>query len=178
MKKIFQSAICGGIIITSYFNSAQAQDLALVSNPLKEKANLLMITNATTAETAKPLEKVNSKGTRLFIKSYKGAENIRWFHNGNGYLAMFDWYGVKAHAAYGKNGYWHYDVRFGTEKDLPAAARRLIKSNYVDFAIGNATEVNVGNQKAWVVNLEDANNLIRVRIIDGRMDELVRYDTH
>jgi len=70
-------------------------------------------------------------------------------------------------------------VRFGSEKDLPKAERKMIKSNYVDYSIGTATEVNLGSDKhAWVVNLEDTGNLVLVRIMDGRLDELAHYYTH
>jgi hypothetical protein len=96
----------------------------------------------------------------FFEKAYKNAENIQWFHNGNGYLAMFDLGGMKAHASFSKNGYWYYDARFGTETDLPPSVRKQVKWNYVDYTIGKATEVNVAGQKAWVVNVSDINNLV------------------
>jgi hypothetical protein len=90
---------------------------------------------------------------------------------------MFDQKGMKAHTSYSKHGYWFYDVRFGGEKELPADVKRIIKSNYRDYTIGKATEVTIGNQKAWVVNLEDANNLVLARVMDGNLDELSHYNT-
>jgi hypothetical protein len=176
MKKLLIRLLYSGIIVSCF--AARAQDLALASNPiLNDPVTLMAITN--NEATGKPLAKVNAKVSHLFIKYYKHAENVKWYRNGNGYLAIFDWAGVKTHASYGKDGYWYYDIRFGTEKDLPAAERKLIKSNYVDYNIGRAAEVNLGNnQQAWIVNVEDANNLVLVRIVDRHLDELAHYTTN
>jgi hypothetical protein len=176
MRKFLKPLLYGCITFTGF--AGHPQNLASVSNPVKNDAAILLaITNNLPA--GKPLAKVNSKVAHLFIKYYKNAENVKWYYNGNGYLAIFDWDGVKTHACYGKDGYWYYDLRFGTEKDLPAAERRLIKSNYVAYTIGRATEVNLGNnQQAWIVNVEDADNLVLVRIIDRHLEELAHYDTH
>ena len=165
--------------LAGYIHHAQAQDLAFASNPINnDPATLLAITNNNTAATPIPNSEVNSKVTHLFNKNYKDAANVKWYNNGKGYLAMFDWAGAKAHAAFGKDGYWYYDVRYGTENDLPATVKKTIKSNYVDYSIGKVTEVNVGLDKAWVVNLEDADNLVIARVMDNRLDELAHYTTH
>jgi hypothetical protein len=178
MKKLFSSFLYGCIAISGSIPQAQAQDLAFESGNLKNK-DATVLALASNTSTTMPLANVNTKVIRQFTKFYKEAQNVKWYKANNGYLAMFDWTGVKAHAFYGKHGYWYYDVRFGTEKDLPKAERRMIKSNYVDYSIGSATEVNLGNnRRAWVINLEDADNLVIVRIIDGSMDELASYPTH
>ena len=176
MKKFFIHLLYSGIIVTCF--AARSQDITFASTPnITDPISLLAITN--NEASGKPLAKVNAKVSHLFLKYYKNAENVKWYRNGNGYLAIFDWAGVKTHVSYGKDGYWYYDIRFGTEKDLPAAERKLIKSNYVDYAIGRAAEVNLGNnQQAWIVNVEDADNLVLVRIIDRRLDEVARYATH
>jgi hypothetical protein len=177
MKKLFKPVLYSCIAAFIFSHPAQAQDLALTTHK-EHVTDLFTIANNNASVAGKPLYKVNTKVARLFEKAYKNAENIQWFHNGNGYLAMFDLGGMKAHASFGKNGYWYYDARFGTETDLPPSVRKQVKSNYVDYTIGKATEVNVGGQKAWVVNVSDINNLVLVRIMDGALEELARYETH
>lgn len=176
MKQAFKPFIYGCIAIAGYIHPAKAQDLAFASTINNDAATLLAITN-NPATAGIPLDNVSTKVARIFSKYYKDAENIKWYKSGNNYLAMFDQAGLKSHALYGKGGYWHYDVRFGTEKELPAAVKKVVKSNYIDYDISKATEVNVGNDKAWVVNLENTDNLVIARIIDGRLDEMARYTT-
>ena len=178
MKHVIK-IICSCLAIAGYTATLQAQDLAFAgSKSGGDASNLVSITSTPAPAAEMAATDVATKAVNSFNKSYKNAENVKWFAQNRNYIAMFDWNGLKAHALLGKNGAIHYDVRYGNEKDLPANMRRLIKSNYVDFAIGKAVEVNVEGKNAWVVNLQDADNIVIARVMDGALDELARYDTH
>jgi hypothetical protein len=178
MKKLIKPFITGCIAIAGCISSLQAQDMALAENGYS-KNDLLSNPFATkNTDANKPVANVNTKVLNAFTSDYKNATNITWYVVNRNYLAMFDWNGLKAHAMIGKNGYTIYNVRYGTEKDLPAAVRRLIKSNYVDYTIGKVSEVNVEGQNAWLVNLEDENNLVIARVMDDALEEMAHYQTH
>ena len=94
------------------------------------------------------------------------------------YIALFDWDGLKAHAVLGKKGQTVYSVRSESEKNLPTDARNVIKSNYVDYTIGNVSEVNSEGHNTFIVNLENNDNLIIVRVENGILEEVAHYQTH
>jgi hypothetical protein len=120
---------------------------------------------------------VTSKIIRSFDESFTDATDVIWYNERKSYLASFIKDGKTYRVLFSKNGGIDYKISFGSEKDLPADLRKLIKSEYVDYAIGRVTEVNVYNKKAWFANLEDAHNLIIVRIVDGAIDEFEHYQT-
>jgi hypothetical protein len=179
MKKLLKPLLFGCIALGGALQLVQAQDLAFVSNNINtDPATLLSIASNTATTPPIPLTEVNSKVVRRFSNAYTNAQNVKWYNSGKGYLAFFDIAGTKAQAYFGKGGYWYYDARFGTEKDLPADIRRTLKSNYVDYAIGKTTKVNVGPETAWIVNLQDDNNLVIARVMNNQIDEMAHYDTH
>lgn len=123
---------------------------------------------------------IGEKIMRSFDKSFghMNDNDVAWSQiTKKTYLAQFDLNGRKTRAYFHNNGFMEYAVSYGVEKNLPKDVRRLVRSNYVDYNIGTSCEVTVSDKKAWVVNLEDENNLVIARIMDGAIDELAQYQT-
>ncbi len=136
--------------------------------------------DAPPASTALSITAVSPKAVKSFDKSFKEVTSPVWYAvNKNSYLATFtDKDGRSSRALFAKNGYIHYTINYGTEKNLPKEARRLIKSYYVDYNIGRVSEVSVDLQKVWIVNLQDDENIVIARVTsDGTIDELAQYPT-
>jgi len=71
-----------------------------------------------------------------------------------------------------KNGKLINVTTYGTEKDLPADVRKIVKREYYDYKIAVAIEVKENNRDIWVVQLDNASEQIAVKIEDGEMEEV------
>jgi hypothetical protein len=121
---------------------------------------------------------VRTKVMRTFLQNFEGATGVRWSRDGKRYLASFTQGDQTGNALVAANGAMLYSLRYGTEKHLPREVRHLVRSTYYDVKIQNVTEVNSNNIRAWIVSMQDADNLVVVRVLDGALDELSRYKTH
>jgi hypothetical protein len=121
---------------------------------------------------------VRAKVMRTFLQYFEDATEVHWNLSENRYLASFKNEGRLSKALFALNGNLLYYIRYGTEKDLPHDVRRSVKSLYPEHTIGTVSEVDSNNRKAWMVNLEDADNLVVVRVTDSRVEELHHYKTH
>lgn len=181
MKRQFIKSLFGCLTTTvsGIFLFAQEPNL-IQNNPLKSTpVSAVTATDAaiiTVHNTATVY--VKARVMRTFLNLFDDAAEVRWSVSNAHYLASFIKGDRLCRALFTKKGRLIYTIRTGTEKDLPPDAHKLIKSNYVDYTIGAVQELDENGIKAWVVNLEDPDNLIIARVTDGRLDELQHYKTH
>jgi len=118
---------------------------------------------------------VNAKVVGAFVRSFEKATNLNWSKVGKNFLATFKIAEKERRALFTKKGNMVYSIVYGSEADLPAEIRKLVKSAYIDYAIATAIEVKEDNRTIWVVKLEDATSLIFVRVENGEMEETKHY---
>ena len=119
---------------------------------------------------------VNDKIQRAFNKSFSNAKNDQWiFIKKNVFGVSFDNNGRYSRAAYTKGGAMLYSVIQSSEKHLTKENRKAIKSNYFEYDITNVVEVASNGQTVWIVNLQNEENLVVVRVANGSLDELASY---
>lgn len=118
---------------------------------------------------------VNAKVSGAFEKSFEKATNVNWSGAGKDFLATFTTEGKERRALFNKNGRVLYIINYGTEKDLSAETRKLVKGAYVDYSIASAIEVREDNRTIWLVKLEDSLNLVFVRVENREMEETKHY---
>lgn len=121
---------------------------------------------------------VRAKVMRTFLRYFADAADVRWHLSDNRYFASFKNEGRLCKALFDYKGGLLYIIQYVGEKDLPKDVRRQLKSTYVDYRITAVSEVDANNVKSWVVNLQDGDNLIVVRLTDGALEELHHYKTH
>jgi len=184
MKKQFKAYLLTLLSATAIINSSFAQTTAMyqpvAAITKSDEYTLTTADKAPAATTAIPVNEVSPKALRSFDKSFKDITAPQWYAlDKRSYLATFTSKdGRSSRALFGKNGYMYYTIHFGNEKSLPKEERRLVKSNYVDYTIGRVSEVSADGQKAWIVNLQDDNDLVVARVTNGAIDELAHYQTH
>lgn len=115
---------------------------------------------------------VSERVSKSFNSYFKNAENTRWYQANKDYLVKFILDDMDHNALFQKNGRLVYDISYGTEEDLPKEIRAQIKSNYFDKSISRVVNVKELGRNIWIVNLEDTNNLVLVRIEEGEMEEV------
>jgi hypothetical protein len=77
--------------------------------------------------------------------------------------------GMQSQALLTKNGDLIYQFSYGTEKNLPADVRKLVKSHYYDQNITIVHKVNQDGRTIYVITLEDDNEIIKVNVEDMEM---------
>lgn len=113
---------------------------------------------------------VSQKVSESFAGLFKGAEAPKWFVADRDYVVDFILNNQVNKAEFTKNGHLVYHMAFGTEKQMPTDIRTIVKSKYFDFSINSTVKITYQEKSAWIVNIEDAENILVVRVVDGVMD--------
>jgi hypothetical protein len=142
-----------------YATASSAQDTSGI------KSLPLVTVTATT-------KKIPDRIWKSFSGYFANAENPRWYTINKNYLVKYMIYDEQNRALFTKRGNLVYHISYGYEKSLPEDLRKQIKSSYYDFDITRAIKVSEAGREIWVVNLEDAKNLILVRLEDGGLEEV------
>ena len=116
----------------------------------------------------------SAKVNKMFTGYFKNASNLRWYELGKKFLVKFIQNDQENRALFTKNGVLVYHISYGEEKHLPSEVRDLIKRNYYDQSITRVLKVNQDKRNIWVVSLEDAKDLIMVRVEDMELEETQR----
>lgn len=156
-----------------YAQTADASDNFLTPDMLSDPVS----TEKAKAWQAVPNAALPAKVSRSFSNYFKDAHEANWYNLKNFYLAEFILGERHTRALFAKNGFMEYTIKRGEEKNLPKVIRHNLKSNYVDYAITTVNEVRVNGQTVWIVNLQDPDNLVLVRVADGDFEEIGRYVT-
>lgn len=113
---------------------------------------------------------VSEKVSKSFATLFKSAQEPKWFKSDKDYVVDFIMNNQKNKAEFTKNGILVYHMAWGNEKQMPADIRTIVKSKYFDYSIVSTLEINYQDQKAWIVNVEDAGHYLVLRVLDGTMD--------
>lgn len=173
MKKNLLKAFCGSFASVLLFSSSFAQTGAAPAAVAISKIDWTRSASEP-ARLEKPATSVTPKTLRSFHLTFKDITPT-WYTLGKEYVAKFSMNGRPGHALFAKNGFMFYSVCTGSEKDLPADVRRIVKSSYVDFAITSITEAHSGALTGWIINLQDDKSLVIVKVVDREMEELAHY---
>jgi hypothetical protein len=117
---------------------------------------------------------LNIKIKRSFIQYFEDATNQRWFESDKNFLVKFNMNGLENRALFAGDGRLIYHITYGTEKNLPANVRSLIKSTYYDQAITRILKVTQDHRLIWVIHLEDNHEYIMARVEDNELEETKR----
>ncbi len=119
---------------------------------------------------------VSEKVATSFLKSFPGAESLRWYKYDQDYLAKFILNDMDHNAFFRKNGFLKYDISYGFEKHLPSEIKSLLENSYDNYDIYRVINVKSEGRDVWIVKLEGMKKFATVRIEDGEIDEFERYD--
>lgn len=175
MKKL-----SAAILLITIGHCAFSQNLKTNSTSQNSEVATTFLDNAKGEKTT-PATSINSKAIRAFEKSFKNASGERWYEMPDGYRAKFTIKGMKSDITYkvdyDKKGSWTHTILSYDEKELAKDIRDQVKTNYFDYSIVYVDCIMMPhNQNTYVIHLEGATNWINVRIADGEMDELQKYN--
>ncbi|HEY1023918.1 MAG TPA: hypothetical protein VGE26_02035 [Sphingobacteriaceae bacterium] len=119
---------------------------------------------------------VNEKVLNVFERSFREAENPRWFKLGRKYMVKYNVEDMLHKALFRNKGGFIYDMGYGTEKHLPGNLQTQVKGNYKDFAITTAVNVRQSDRNLWKINIEDDQNIVLLHAEDGLLIEEDRIE--
>ncbi len=154
MKKLIIPFLLSGLLLAIGVNTASAQiqlkEITISSQPTKAI--------------------VSQKVAESFASLFKGAESPKWFIADKDYVVDFILNNQVNKAEFTKKGRLVYHMAFGNETQMPADVRTIVKSKYFDFKINSAVKITYDEKSAWIVNIEDNDHFLVVRVVDGVMD--------
>jgi len=154
MKKLIMSFLFGGLILTTGIKSVHAQaqrDEVIVSG----------ISGKTV---------VAKKVSDSFDLLFKGAVASEWTAFNKNFIVNFNLDNQKSKAEFTDNGRLLYLIVYGHEKEMPADLRNIVKNSYFDYAINSTVKIKFEGRIFWIINLEDVNQFIVLRVEDDDMD--------
>jgi hypothetical protein len=114
---------------------------------------------------------------RSFFKTYEDVSDEKWLKVRNGFVAMFNRADINYQVAYDKKGNLVYTVETYSEEKMPKDLRHIVKSTYYDYSINLVQEIERPNdQLVYIIHLIGKTELIDLRVCDGEMEELRRFE--
>jgi hypothetical protein len=154
MKKLIIAFLLCGLIFTAGTKIASAQV------QLKE-----IVISGTSSKTV-----ITQKVSDSFEKLFKGAVAPEWVEVNKNFIVNFILDNQKNKAEFTRGGRLLYLIVYGKEKEMPADLRTIVKSTYLDYGINSTVKIKFEGRVFWIINLEDANNLVVLKVEDGDMD--------
>jgi len=179
MKKLFFAIVAGFIpaLVVTTGVYAQYSNFKSIADPAE--AILFSDSIAPKAENASTLSNISSRALKEFSKTHSDIANENWYVIQDGFVATFKADDVSTTVYYNKKGRWAGYLKGYNEAKLPRSVRDLVKRQYYDFAITYVHEletVESEGKPTYIVHLEDAKNILQVRVNDGIMEEWRKYD--
>lgn len=176
MKKLSILSMGFYILFTILSHGAMAQKKTKLDNT---KSSTEFVANS--AETRPSFGEVfsptMSKAIKDFSKSVKLASNQRWFESTDGFVVKYeDKNGIQCRADYDQKGRWIANTRYYAEKDLPKELRAWVKMDYLDFTINSVQELTFPDHIVYLIQLQNDEKWVHVRICDGEMDIVKEFD--
>jgi hypothetical protein len=154
MKKLIISFLLSGLAFAAGINRTHAQ--ALLDEGL---------ISGTSGKTV-----IAKKVSNSFDQLFKGAVGAEWVELNRNYSVNFVLDNQKSLAEFTKDGHLLYLIAYGKEEGMPADLRAMVKSTYFDYTINSTVKIKFEGRIFWIINLEDANQFIVLRVEDNDMD--------
>jgi hypothetical protein len=135
---------------------------AIYSQDFKTLSPVTIISNTTGV--------MSEKVWATFQKEFKEAQNVTWYKNDKNYVIKFVLNEIAHQILYNAKGQKIYHLRYVEEPGLPADLVKLLKTTYRGFAIKLGIHIQQHNQSIWVMNLENSQHLIFVRVENGETE--------
>ena len=120
-------------------------------------------------------EKVNRRVLIYFDKNFRNAEDIRWEEEDENLIANFKRGNITTKALFNKKGRLVYTIDFYPEEMLPNSVETMVKRDYRKYTIKSSAKICEANRQIWVVKLESKKDFATVRLEDGQMEEVEKF---
>jgi hypothetical protein len=174
MKKILFAIVAGfvpALVVTSGAYAQYSNNVAALQ-PAKDviKMDKALISEK---DNTVSLEAISTKAVKDFNKSYKMANDVKWYKVQGGFRVGFTSNGINNQVFYTKKGQWSASLKGYNEDKLSRDIRNIVKHEYYDYKINYIQEIETTESEGsptYIVHLENDNTIKLVRVKDGEMD--------
>jgi hypothetical protein len=103
------------------------------------------------------------------------AENPRWYALNKDYLAKFMIYTQENRVLVSKKGKVIYHISYGYEHCMPLDIVEQVTGTYPGYEISRVIKIKQANRTVWVINLQDKNEFIMLKLENDEMEEIQRF---
>lgn len=179
MKKNLLVSFATTIVVMTLISGAHAQQannsLAFTQSLLKDK-NAFSENFEATNSPSNSVAEVNSKALTDFSKSFKLAQDVKWYKMDNGFLAYFTEKGVKSRTVYNAKGNRLYSMRSYPVDYLSLDVKDLVKNEYPNYSIFWVNEITMNHQLIYVVRIENKYEWKNILVRDGEIGIMEEFD--
>lgn len=118
---------------------------------------------------------VKINAMRDFTNRFGDVEDAMWSSNGDRMRAKFTKEDILHMIDYDRKGKWVSTIDVYDENKLRSDVRKIVKSNYIDYAIVKVIEVKIGKSQVHFVKLENESMLLTLHIKNGEITEMENY---
>jgi hypothetical protein len=131
------------------------------------------------AAISRPSAKINpaplstsDRAMAHFKEHYGDIQNVSWFNNKDrSMFCVFHEGNYMTHVFYDKQGYWQGTLVNYTPAELVSDIKDLVMDNFAGYTISYVNEIRLpGEAPAYVINIEDANHIKVVQVVNGEID--------
>ena len=109
------------------------------------------------------------KAEKDFLRSNKEAENVRWYHDAQGFFVYYTKEVNKGRSFYNQKGNFIYNVLSYPGQFLSFKIKSWVKSvYYMDYKITHVNEIRQDGKTIFLVQITDDKTWKKLRIIDDR----------
>lgn len=153
------------LMVTLFTTMLQAQNLATAARTREPNSSFSIISN----DGSNPLP-VSNNVEKKFKKQFPAAADAEWYQISTGFVVHFKEVEKRNIVYLDKKGNTVGQLRYCSEKDLPADVRQQVRSNYYDYSITFVKEISVGKTKAYLVTVEDKTSWKIIQVTEEGMD--------
>ena len=118
---------------------------------------------------------VKISAIRNFAKQFGDVENASWRNKEDGFRVNFTQNNTRFMVDYNQKGKWVSTIQVYDEVDLERDLRKVVRSNYIDYAIVKVIEVKIGKSHVHFVKMENQSSLLTLHIANGEITEVENY---
>lgn len=118
-------------------------------------------------------EMISPKALKTFAGRYKNQAGEYWEVMKDGFSAHFNSDGISNRIYFDRKGRWVGSMKGYQEDKMPRGLRTQVKRTYFDYKINYVQELETYESEGkptFIVNLEDDDNIILLRIYEGELE--------
>lgn len=117
----------------------------------------------------------NKKIQKSFNGNFVGATGQYWSLTGKNFHCSFYINDIPVSALFDKHGDLIYAITYDKDGDVPSDIRKIVKSEYFDYAITTAMEVKQNGRDIWIINMKEEPTHLTVRVENGEMEVVEQF---
>lgn len=117
--------------------------------------------------------KMDERVWNNFKSDFKDAYRVTWYKSDKAYIIKFILNEIAQTVVYTQKGQQVYHLSYVEGKDMPVNIKEAVENSFPRYSITLAIKVEQNRRTIWVVNMENAQKLLFVRVEDDEV-ELVK----